>query len=881
MRDRLLNLLATIVWRHAWLIVVVATALAIVCAMYAWSSLRLNANLDDLIAPDRPYMTQYRAFLREFGDLEHIIVAIDASADRAAAESAADALLTKLRAISDLPGVYGSIEPDEQLRIATRAMSDDELRDFAAASAAFPVLLNADLTRVIGEANDLLSQLIAAGLTTPAQQQREIGAAAVMLLKAVAASQPDSESWRELAMLVDTPQRQYLQSDTARYLFINILPVKDYSTLSVIEKPLREIGAAIDEVRREFPIVPIGLTGKPVLQYDEMATSNADMTRASIIALLLCSILFMIMMQGWRRPLLAVIAFGIGSAWTYGFATLTIGQLNLLSIVFMLVLVGVGLDYGVHVIARYQEFLRKRYDTRAALTHATRTAVRGNITGALTSSIVFFMALFTSFQGLRELGLIAGGGLILCLVAMCLALPALLAIVERHRPATAAETATVIGDEDKAVADNVDAWFIRHARLIVTIVGIVTLGLILVPGSVRFEFNLLKLQAQGLESIEWEHRIIADSSSASWFGAAIAPNQAEALHIIQRASDKASIGAIHSVFDIVQPDSPQRDHWRDQIRNPHSPGHAGGSPPEDLNATLTQTTERLQIIAPAAAAQVPDEAQSLAQLISDLKAINLNDPQQTESITATFRAIARNMKIILGGNALPLREALPAALRDQFLSRDGRYLVMLHPARDVWEYQPMQDFVADLRDVDPNVTGVPITHFESLGEMRRAFIIMSLLALGAIIVLLAIDFRSLVDVALALAPLIIGMIWTVEIMGLFGVSFNLANFFAAPMLIGLGVDAAVHILHRFHEGGHEGGDRLKLGHTRRAVILTSLTTIIGFGALIIAHHRGLRSLGLVMAIGSTACMLSSIIVLPALLAWRGGKQETKSRKQKA
>jgi predicted RND superfamily exporter protein len=200
---------------------------------------------------------------------------------------------------------------------------------------------------------------------------------------------------------------------------------------------------------------------------------------------------------------------------------------------------------------------------------------------------------------------------------------------------------------------------------------------------------------------------------------------------------------------------------------------------------------------------------------------------------------------------------------------------MLHPKEDVWEYEPMQRFIGDLRAVDANVTGVPITHFESLGEMQRAFLLMSLLALGAIIVLLAIDFRSVIDVALALTPLPLGLIWMLEIMALIGVSFNLANFFAVPMLIGLSVDSAVHILHRYHESG----DRLNMGHTRRAVILTALTTIIGFGALIIAHHRGLRSLGLVMAIGSTSCMLASVIVLPALLAWRErGKQKTDNSK---
>jgi predicted RND superfamily exporter protein len=269
-------------------------------------------------------------------------------------------------------------------------------------------------------------------------------------------------------------------------------------------------------------------------------------------------------------------------------------------------------------------------------------------------------------------------------------------------------------------------------------------------------------------------------------------------------------------------------------------------------------------VAQGAASREPEESARLFQLVDEVRALDLADAAVRKAIDTTLACLARSLNTMLDGDQMTLREALPAAVRDQFVSADGHYLVMLHPKDDVWEYEPMRMFIEDVRAVDPNVTGTPITHLMSLGEMLRAFIIMSVLALAAIIVLLAIDFHSARDVILALAPLIVGLIWTVEVMGLFGLSFNLANFFAAPMLIGLGVDSAVHILHRYHEGG----DRLNMGHTRRAVILTALTTIIGFGALVIAHHRGLRSLGLVMAIGSTACMLSSIIVLPALLAWR-------------
>ena len=864
MRDRLLANLADFIWRRPWLVVIVAALLAGVCAVYAATSLRLNANLDDLIAPDRLYMQDYRRFLQEFGDLECIIIAIDASQDRRRAEAAVDALLERLRAIPGLPGVHGAIESDEQLRLATRAMSDSDLRNLALASEAFPALLSGDVARVIGDASALLERLVSAGLTMSPGQQQRTGAAAIFLLEAIASTRNPRP---EIQNLIQPPPRRFLDSDTGRLLFINILPRKDFATLSVIEEPLRGIREAIALTRREFADIDIGLTGKPVMQYDEMATSNTDMTRASIIALVLCAALFMVFMGGVKRPLLAVIAFGFGAAWTYGFATLAVGQLNLLSLVFMLVLVGVGLDYGVHVINRYQEFRIGGDDVPTSLRGAVVTAVRGNITGALTSSIVFFMALFTTFQGLRELGLIAGGGLLLCLMAMSVVLPALLAIVERRLSATKAEKPRGLLDNDMADG-RAEAWFVRHARGVLLATLLVTAGLLLATwwSRPRFEFNLLKLQARGLESIEWEQRILNDSAAESWFGAAVAQNQEQAIEIIEHAKSRPTIGAVRSVFDLVQPDSPQRDTWRAAL-HAESSLPATGIASTDLAAALKQATSRLQFIAQAAATQSPAEAQLLQALVEELRQVDPVDAAARQSIDSTLSAIAGTLTVMLEGDAAPQRDALPQAVRDQFISPNGLLLVMLHPKQNVWEYEPMKTFIADLRAVDAGVTGVPVTHFESLGEMRRAFMVMSMLSLLAIIALLAIDFRTLRDVLLALAPLLIGLVWTVAAMGLLGVSFNLANFFAAPMLIGLGVDSAVHILHRYHEGG-DRFNRLHLGHTRRAVILTALTTIIGFGALIIARHRGLQGLGLVMAIGSTACMLSSIIVLPALLAWR-------------
>jgi predicted RND superfamily exporter protein len=201
------------------------------------------------------------------------------------------------------------------------------------------------------------------------------------------------------------------------------------------------------------------------------------------------------------------------------------------------------------------------------------------------------------------------------------------------------------------------------------------------------------------------------------------------------------------------------------------------------------------------------------------------------------------------------------------ISPGGRFLVMVHPAGDVWESGPLARFVGVLRDEDPAATGVPMTVSDSMGSMRRSFAQQAVLASLLVITLLWLDLRNLRETAAAVLSLAIGIAWTLGAMALLGSGFNLANFFAIPILIGLGIDSAIHVTHRAHEGALDHG----FGSTRRAVAVTALTTTIGFGALMLAHHQGLRSLGLAMAVGSLCCLLSAVWTLPALLRVLGLK----------
>jgi predicted RND superfamily exporter protein len=522
------------------------------------------------------------------------------------------------------------------------------------------------------------------------------------------------------------------------------------------------------------------------------------MTRASIGSLAVIVVLFAVVFRGLRRPLLATVAFLVAAAWTYGAASILVGRLTLLSMVFMLVLVGAGLDYGVHVISRYGEF--RRHLPRADTVREALVSVGpGMLTGAIASATVFLMALLGNFGGLRELGVVAAAGLILCAVAMLTVLPALLALFgEGARPETREAPPTPTE---------------RHPRWTHLILAVIPVAVLLVPAALgpRFDLNLLNLQSEGLDSVRWEQRLLRDSSGASWYAVSIADSLEEVAALEARAKDEGVILRTESALSLVKPESEDRRALRRRIAETDI-----GTPPEQ-----------------------PSPA-------------------------------ARAARAIIEGARLPLREALPAAVRDRMVSPGGRFLVSYFPKSDAWDPHHLGRFVARVRAVDATATGVPFTQHGSIDDMVKTFLVVSLLSVAAIALIAWLDLRSLRLSALAVGTVLAGIGMTMGAMPLLGIEVNLANFFAIPMLIGLGIDSAIHIIHRARQ------DPSRLGGTVRAVAFTALTTAIGFGALVFADHRGMRSLGTVMLAGSLCCMYVACVVLPVLLRSRPASQLARS-----
>jgi predicted RND superfamily exporter protein len=211
----------------------------------------------------------------------------------------------------------------------------------------------------------------------------------------------------------------------------------------------------------------------------------------------------------------------------------------------------------------------------------------------------------------------------------------------------------------------------------------------------------------------------------------------------------------------------------------------------------------------------------------------------------------------------PLRvEDLPAALRDQFVGGTGKFLLQVFPKNDVWQRTNQETFVADLRKVDPNATGTPVQLLEYETLLKDSYVNAAWYSLAAIALLVLFHFRTLGAVILALLPVGIGTLWLAGLMGWFGIPFNLANIMTLPLVIGIGVTNGIQILNRFAEERTPG---ILARSTGKAVLVSGLTAIAGFGSLILAKHRGIHSLGCVMAVGITTCMIAGLTFLPALL----------------
>ncbi|MCX8107886.1 MAG: MMPL family transporter, partial [Verrucomicrobiae bacterium] len=524
------------------------------------------------------------------------------------------------------------------------------------------------------------------------------------------------------------------------------------------------------ETQAEVPGISAGITGEPVLEVDEMEQSKRDTFLASLLSLALCALLFIYGYQETGRPLKATLCLVVGLGYTVGFATFAIGHLNILTITFLPILVGLAIDFGIHLITRYEEELRRGRSKEESLEKALVNTGQGILTGSLTVAGAFLAMGLTDFKGIREMGVISGCGVLICLVPMMTMLPALLLRgrqnVLDHVPHP--------GPDHRA---KLEQLWLQRPGLVFGITGAVTVLALTQLPRVRFDYNLLNMQSEGLQSVALERKLISGATRSVIFGVLIASSPEQAAALETRARMLPSVGSVDSMAAYLGSDPGARSAIINQIKatldgikfteSDRQPVNLG-----ELRRTLLATQAYFRLGAEEAERHGEKElAETLRRIrrsiITLRKRISEVDPDEGSRKLAAFQqALLKDLHETLEAiknqdTTAPISvDDLPSVLKHRFIGRSGsKYLIQVNPKSNVWERAHQEVFVRELRSVDPDATGTPIQLYEYTTQLKQSYITAAYYALGAIAILVFLHFRTVLCVILALLPVALGAIW--------------------------------------------------------------------------------------------------------------------------
>jgi len=926
MRAILFKLIHSLVTRFPRSVVAVSLMLAVLAGFYGTAEMEMITDQDRLLSEDLEYHHRYMEFLRRFGDLEFLYILIEGPTQESMISFAED-LAERLRQSQDVKEVIDSFDTSWAVDYALYfdEFSTDDLQKLQNELDVDPDAVD-DLFSIRSIDSILLemSQSLDAALQDSSNKEENEEREIEPLIAALEGKEDERlVEFSRLKVELDTArqiEKEYNWTSGGKSLLMLVLPAKDYSTLSVIEAPLKRVRTDIWLTKQDHPGVDAGVTGRPALQADEMRTTNDDMMMASITALICVTVLFSIFFRELGRPLCGVVTLLCAMGWTYGFVALSLGHLNLLSLVFALVLIGLGIDFGIHFLHRYQEELNKQGDSSHAVSGALLHVGSGILTGALTSSVAFLLALTTDFLGLAELGYVAGIGILFCLIAMLVSLSAMLIVYDRHVRKNAHPPTPVHLLGLRHVS--------RYPLVTVIVILIATAALLPKAFQVRFDDNLLNLQADGLESVEYEHKLLNESEHSTWYCAFLEPDLDAVRETVTRLEKNPTVAKTESLADALPSIDSKKRELIQSLRESLGPLHTKKSEPYFPNSHIYKTLIRKLDSFFAQLKQLEEYQARMAEMPDGMKPMSNNSaarntmiedsqlensqltPEQIAQMQAQQQAIAKMPVIDEQQKALferlkklvpllsndektviarlekanelllerprsalsslaeiiytepPTLDDVSSQLKTLFTGDDGSLLVMAYPKENIWQTEPMREFVSEMRKIDPEVTGTPIQVYESSMLMRDSFYRIGTYSVLVVAVLVFLDFLSLRALFFVMTPLLLGVLWLVEIMGAFGVSLNLANFFAIPILIGIGVDNAVHFYHRYEERFDVEYSMYTTGTT---LTLTTMTTMVGFGSLIFASHKGLASLGMLMAMGSATCWFACVVFMPTLI----------------
>ena len=942
MREKILKKLAAYHAAHPWRILAYIGSVTILFAIFA-GRLTINMRTSDLLPSKDEKVVQFNKILDEFVTATNLVVVVQGEEDRikAFADGLAPQILTLIDSsrnddlreqismlmekidklerkegrdekIKELRSRIRSLQARIDMRLFQRIDYKSEI-DFLKHHALMLVEEN-DLSNIKGiygdpnlvglltNLNDSMEKEYIGQQESISTREKEDGAVEfldgienlVARLEQAAAGESAEEPVIRAAvdkLLLGEP---YFLSYDKTTLVLNAVPNFSLMDRDYIMTAAVQVQDLLDAYSPHFPDVKAGMTGQIAREHDEQVYAERSFGFTTLIALVFILLLLMFSFRMWVAPIFAIVNLFVGLIWALGGTVLVVGQLNMFTSMMSVVLLGLGIDFSIHLISGFTEWRAAGDGIAAALEKTFLKNGKGIITGALTTACAFLTLVVSRARGMKELGVVTGAGLLSVLLATLLFLPTLLVLRERlieKKRARRGDSKEAFIQRDLSIRSlgRISEWMAsRYVFSLATAVA-VSAFLIWAAVQIRWDYDFRNMEPEGLVSMELMDTIEDKFDLSMEYALVLADGVDESRELGEKYRELATVALTNDISLYLPSREQQRNRRshvseiRDRIRAARVQESFSA---KDLSIFL-QEVERLEMNI----IEMQDMAYLGGQDKVDAKCQRIvGDPETPDSpnLMSRFRNRLSVEDKVLNGLAGfqrsfapyfkesvitmcstdPIQiEDLPPSVLDQYSNRDrDQFLITVYPSGSIYDGAFLNRFVDDLARISPKATGTaPLTQalMKVLGQDGRNAMILTLLI---VFLLLWVDFKSARYSLVAMVPLALGVFWMVGLMYLVGIKLAIMNVMGLPLIIGIGIDDGVHIIHRWK---HEGRGKIHtiFSSTGKAILLTSLTTMFAFGSMIFSVFPAWGVFGGSLFLGVAACFLTTVVILPGLIGW--------------
>jgi hopanoid biosynthesis associated RND transporter like protein HpnN len=843
--------------------------LAVGALIFAANNLSLDADVTHMVSAELPVRKALDKYRRVFPQYRDVMILVVEGETPEYVDEAAAALASHLRQSESLfrsvylPGGGAFFETQAFLYLSL-----DELQKLTDRMAgAQPVLgkLTADFS-LRGLFNTLATVIENLEKSDAVELSTVLNAVNTTLRSALAGEHPPSPvSWRAVLQGGSADER-------VTHRFVLVQPRADYSALF----PVAPAIAAVRKAAKELSIddahgMRLRITGGPALEHEEMQAVTTGAGLALTLALLLVTATLFVGLRSVRMIVASLLTLIMGLIVTAAFAAAAIGHLNMISIAFAVLNIGLGIDFAIHFCMRYQEISQHNGAPPRILSNAANRVAPSLALCAITTAAGFYAFVPTPYVGVGELGVIAGTGVFISLLASLTLLPALLHL---WPPTNRAQKAVGF-----ALPSALVELPLRHGRTVLLVGALLAVVAGVLLPSARFDYMTLNLRDPQAESVATFKELMKDSDYVPLSPVVLAPGKEALAGLSMRLQDLTVVKDALSINSFVPTQQTAKLELIEELNLVLGPQVQEVRRPSKDVPFVQQRQAIVHFLTVLENRLAPDQNLSFGPAARMLQA-NLNAllqhlqflpaharrqwlEQAAEALLGTLPGNLERLAAALMAEPFQV-EDLPPDLMQRWVSNDGLFRIEVVPQENILDPNALRRFVFAVQRVAPDATGEPVQMIvlgdTIIASFKQAFGF-ACLAITAIVL---VGLRSVSGTLLVILTLLFGAMLTGAILVLLDIPFNFANVIALPLLLGMGVDNGIHLMRRLGSSTDSSKVAVMYSSTPRAMVFSALTTIASFGNLSFSGHPGTASLGLVLVIGIVAMLFSTLYLLPSL-----------------